>query len=69
MINLTRLTGAPFILNSDLISTIEATPDTVLSLTTDHKLVVKESPDEVVARIVAYKRSIYLNGPEAIANR
>lgn len=66
MIKLTRLTGAAFVLNSDLILTMEATPDTVLTLTTEQKLLVRENLDEVIARIIAYKRQIFLNStPEA----
>ena len=41
----------PFHLNPDLFQTIEETPDTVITLTTAQKIVVSESPDEVVARI------------------
>lgn len=61
MIKLTRLTGAAFVLNSDLILTMEATPDTVLTLTTEQKLLVRENLDEVIARIIEYKRKIFLN--------
>jgi flagellar protein FlbD len=61
VIKLTRLTGAAFVLNSDLILTMEATPDTVLTLTTEQKLLVRENLDEVIARIIEYKRKIFLN--------
>ncbi|MEB3285152.1 MAG: flagellar FlbD family protein [Candidatus Sericytochromatia bacterium] len=62
MIKLTRLTGMSFVLNSDLILSMEATPDTVLTLTTEQKLLVRENLDEVIARVIEYKRKIYLNG-------
>lgn len=44
--------------NAELIKTVEATPDTVITLTTDQKLIVKETVDEVIAKVVAYKRRI-----------
>lgn len=57
MIRLTRLgSGAvPFLLNPDLIATVEATPDTVVVLTTGQRLVVAEPPDGVVARIRSWR--------------
>ncbi len=63
MIRLTRLNRVPLVLNSDLIEHIEATPDTVITLTTGQILRVRESADEVVERIVDFRRQIY--GPEA----
>jgi flagellar protein FlbD len=51
MITVTRLNGPPFALNPDLIERIEATPDTVVHLVGGANYVVRESPDEVVARI------------------
>jgi len=58
MIQLTRLNNTKFIINADLIETIEATPDTMITLTTGKRFVVKESIEEVVKRIISYKRSI-----------
>lgn len=68
MIKLTRLTGAPFVLNSDLILTMEATPDTVLTLTTEQKLLVREKVDDVIARIIEYKRKIFLNSTPEVSD-
>ena len=62
MIRLTRLNKAPLVLNSDLIEHIDVTPDTVITLTTGQILRVRETADEVVRRIVIFRRSIY--GPE-----
>jgi flagellar protein FlbD len=62
MIRLTRLNHVPMVLNSDLIEHIDVTPDTVITLTSGQILRVRESADEVVERIVAYRRRIY--GPE-----
>jgi flagellar protein FlbD len=64
MIRLTRLNGIPLVLNSDLIEHIEVTPDTVITLTTGQILRVRESADEVIHRIVDFRRKIY--GPEAL---
>lgn len=58
MIQLTRINHAPLVLNSDLIEHIEATPDTVISLTTGQKFMVLESADEVVSRTIAFRREI-----------
>jgi len=59
MIPVTRLNHLPLVLNADLIEWIEATPDTVIRLTTGQKLVVLESADEVVRRVLEFRRSIY----------
>ena len=58
MIHLTRLNHSALVVNSDLIEHIEATPDTVLSLTTGQKITVLETADEVVDRIVSFRRRI-----------
>ena len=58
MIDVTRLNGKNFVLNAELIEVMEETPDTVITLTTGHKYLVKESVDEVLDKIYAYKRKI-----------
>lgn len=58
MIYVTRLNHTPVVLNCDLIEHIETTPDTVISLTTGQKMMVLESADEVIDRVVRYRRSI-----------
>jgi flagellar protein FlbD len=63
MIHLTRLNRLPLVLNADLIESIEATPDTMISLTTGQKLVVLEPPEEVVRRVVEFRRTIYSGMP------
>lgn len=59
MIRLTRLNRAPMVLNSDLIEHIDVTPDTVITLTTGQILRVRESADEVVERIVLFRRRVF----------
>lgn len=59
MIQLTRLNRGKLVLNSDLIEHIEATPDTVITLTTGHKFMVLEPAEEVIDRVVAFRRSLH----------
>jgi len=62
MIALTRLDGHRLMLNCDLIESLEATPDTLVTLTSGNKLVVRDTMDEVQSKIIAFKRSVH--GPE-----
>jgi flagellar protein FlbD len=59
MIKLTRLNRNPLIVNSDLIEHIEATPDTVVTLTSGQKFMVLETSEEVVERVVAFRKLIF----------
>ena len=59
MIKLTRLSHEPMVLNSDLIEHMEVTPDTVITLTTGQKLRVSETADEVIARVIEFRRAIF----------
>ncbi len=56
MVRLSRLGGSEFYVNADLIESIEMTPDTVITLTNGKKLVVRDSVEEVVARVIEYHR-------------
>jgi flagellar protein FlbD len=58
MIRLTRLNNQALTVNSDLIKFVEQSPDTLLSLVTGEKIVVRESVEEVLARIVEFRRSV-----------
>lgn len=49
--------------NADLIETLESTPDTVVTLTSGNKLVVRDLPEEIRTKIVEYKREIYSARP------
>ncbi len=55
MIELTRLNGTPMVLNSDLIKTAEASPDTMLTLIHGEKLIVRETIQEVLERVLNYR--------------
>jgi len=58
MIQLTRLNHVPLIVNSDLIEHVEVTPDTVIALTTGQKFMVLESAEDVVAKVIEFRRAI-----------
>jgi len=64
MIRLTRLNRVPLVLNSDLIEHIDVTPDTVITLTTGQILRVRESAEEVIHRIIDFRRRIF--GPDGL---
>jgi flagellar protein FlbD len=59
MIRVTRINHTPLLLNSDLIEHVETTPDTVISLTSGQKYVVTETPEELIQRIVEFRRRIF----------
>jgi flagellar protein FlbD len=58
MIQLTRLNNHPLMVNSDLIKFVEKAPDTVLSLVTGEKIVVLESSEQVLEKIIEFRRVI-----------
>jgi len=58
MIRLTRLNNHPLTLNSDLIKFVEQSPDTLITLITGEKIVVRESSEEVLARLIEFRRSV-----------
>lgn len=63
MIKVTRLkcSDREFVLNADLIETIEETPDTVITLTSGKKLIVEESMDEIVRKVMDFRRALSRN--------
>ena len=56
MIKLTRLDGEAFVLNADLIKYVEQRPDTFITLMSNDRIVVGESPEEVMDRVIDYQR-------------
>ena len=58
VIKATRLNGEEFVINADLIKTLEATPDTIITLTTGDKYVIKDTVEEVIERSITYHRLI-----------
>lgn len=59
MIELTKLNDVKFTVNAEIIEFVEETPDTVVSLTTGKKIIVKETRQEVTNLVIAYKKTIY----------
>jgi len=59
MIELNKINGSTVLVNCDLIEYVEETPDTVVTLTTGRKLIVKESRQEIKNLVKCYKQEIY----------
>src|SRR5437868_1653803 len=62
MISVTRLGGTEVVINTDLIVTVEKTPDTVITLTTGDRIMVRESVEDVVARAAEFRHRV-MQGP------
>ncbi len=56
MIAVTRLDGQKLFVNADLIESIEQTPDTIISFTSGHKMLVRDHPQDLARRVIEYKR-------------
>lgn len=72
MIELTKLNKKKFILNCELIETVESTPDTVITLRNGKLCIVEESPEQIIELAMAYKRAVYINtisGPPEVKKR
>ena len=63
MIRLNRLNGKEFVLNCELIKFVEETPDTVITLTTGEKFMVRQGVDEVVFSTMEYRKRLYQEPP------
>lgn len=59
MIAVTRLDGSAMWLNTDLIESVEPTPDTLISMSNGDKLYVREAPDVILERVIGFKRAIH----------
>ncbi|MGA9598055.1 MAG: flagellar FlbD family protein [Acidimicrobiia bacterium] len=64
MIAVHRLRGEPMFLNADLIESIEATPDTVLTLVDGRRIVVADDPEVVADRIIEFRASVLVSAAE-----
>jgi len=58
MIKVKRINGEEVVINAELIETVEARPDTTISLSTGNKIIVKDTVSEVVEKIIEYRRSV-----------
>ena len=63
MIHLTRINQVPLVLNADLIEHMETAADTVISMTNGQKFVVLESSDDVIRKVIEFRREILRSGP------
>jgi flagellar protein FlbD len=63
VILVSRLNGTHFYVNAELIQTVESTPDTVLSFASGDKLIVHESAEDIVQRIIDYRRKVFSGLP------
>lgn len=66
MIQVTRLDDTPMVVNVEMIQSFRATPDTVITFTSNEKMMVKEAVGEILKRIVAYQRAIHGGIPQLI---
>jgi flagellar protein FlbD len=64
MIKLTRFDGSEVAVNAELIKLVEAAPDTIVTLTNDQKMLVRESVDDVIDAVIEYKRLVYGSLPK-----
>ena len=62
MIQVTRLNRSTFVLNAEWIETVEATPDTVITMVNGKRFIVTESVGEIVTRVVEYKNAAGFKG-------
>jgi len=58
MIKVKRINGEEVIINAELIETVEARPDTTISLSTGNKIIVKDTVSEVIEKVIEYRRSV-----------
>lgn len=58
MILVTRFDGSTFYINAELIRSIEHTPDTVITLTTDYKIIVRDTAEQILDRIMKYQQLV-----------
>jgi flagellar protein FlbD len=68
MITLTRFDGTQFVLNSDIIQYVEKTPDTIVTMTTGDKLMVKESVENIVEAIIKFRQNLMVGVVELKRN-
>lgn len=61
MIKLRKINDEEFVLNCNLIETIEETPDTIITLTTNKKIIVKETAEEIISRVISFNRRCQIN--------
>ncbi len=58
MIEVTKLNHSTIVINAELIELIEETPDTIITMTTGRKILVKESTEVIIDRVIQYKKKL-----------
>ena len=58
MIKVRKINGEEVVINAELIETVEARPDTTISLTTGNKIIVKDTVSEVIEKVIEYRRLV-----------
>lgn len=61
MIEVNKMNGDEIVINAELIESIQATPDTIITLTTCKKILVEESVEDIVSKVIDYRRKISSN--------
>lgn len=61
MITVTRFNQSELMVNADLIEFVEQTPDTVITMTTGRKVLVRETAEEIRLRVIAYRQAVESN--------
>ncbi len=59
MIKVKKINGRDLIINAELIEFIEKTPDTIISMTTGKKIIVKDTCEELIKKVIEYRREIF----------
>ena len=61
MIKLHKLNGSEIVVNAELIESVESTPDTVINLATGNRFLVRDGVQDVIDKVVEYKKQVYAN--------
>lgn len=59
MIKVKKINGRDLIINAELIEFVENTPDTIISMTTGKKIIVKDTSEELIKKVIEYRREIF----------
>ncbi|MCR5062534.1 MAG: flagellar FlbD family protein [Spirochaetales bacterium] len=66
MINVMRLDGKKYWVNPHMIESMETNPDLTLTMLSGRKLIIKDSPEEIIERITEYRRNIGIEKQECL---
>ena len=66
MIELKKLNGAAIFVNPDMIRVVESTPDTLVQFIDGESLLVQTSPQEIVAKIISFRKTYAVHEPEQL---